>query len=654
MQNLLNDLTSLLEKDDRLVSEGQILKNKVVEMALGVDAGLIKLLLSHKDIRRHFFTEVDGVTVFDKIKFQQFVMNKQFLPDSFTAYKNKIGLTANGQFLTDSKEVVLAWPYKDCVLEGGQDKEDAKREEVFWNETLAPDQIDRLLSPKVMTNFKKYDKNGEHKVTNISRNDNLIIKGNNLLALHTLKVAYAEQVKLIYIDPPYNTGGDSFKYNDRFNHATWLTFMKNRLEVAYELLSADGVFCVNIDDKEAYYLKPLCDEIFGRENFLTNIIIKTSDPSGHKTVNPAPYSQSEYVLMYAKRKDKYKYVTQYVGCDYDEGYSGFIPNIGDNFSKWTFEKLPELVAANNKFSSAAEAKKALGASIFHSLMGDFALSKKEQVFQLTAISDDAGKEIVSIRDKSVENPEKVYRVDRGDLSPVFITRGRQIYFYSSKVKNIDGVETPAKPLTNIWTDIPYNGISKEGAVKLKNGKKPEKLMRRIIEVCTDENDLVLDFHAGSGTTLAVALKMRRRFIGIEQLEYGENDAKQRLINVVNGDSSGISKVVKWKGGGSFIYCELSKVNQTFVDKIEDAKKTVELQKIFTDMQELAFLSYKAHDVQPDSKEFKALTLDDQKKVLLEILDKNMLYVPYSEMNDKTYGVSAEDKKLNKQFHEGGQ
>jgi len=268
MQNLLEDLAKLLEQDDRLTIEGQLLKNKIVELALALDSGLIKLLLSSEGIRRHFFQEVDGILIFDKIKFQQFVSNKAFLPDSYTAFKNKIGLTAEGSYLTDSKEVVLAWAYKDCVLEGGQTKEDAKRDEVFWNETLAPDQIDRLLAPKVLTNFKKYDKDGEHKVTRITRDNNLIIKGNNLLALHTLKQAYAGEVKLIYIDPPYNTGNDDFRYNDSFNRSTWLTFSRNRLSIAKLLLSDDGAIFVSIDHNELAYMMVLLDEIFGKENFI--------------------------------------------------------------------------------------------------------------------------------------------------------------------------------------------------------------------------------------------------------------------------------------------------------------------------------------------------------------------------------------------------
>lgn len=651
MQNLLNDLTNLLEQDIRLVAEGKLLKNKVVELALALDAGLIKLLLQHAAIRLHFFVEVEGVLVFDKIRFQKFVSNKQFLPDSYTAFKNKIGLTANSEYLTESKEVVLAWPYKDCVLEGGQDKEVAKRNEVFWNETLAPDQIDRLLSPKALTNFKRFDKTGEHPVTELSLNDNLIIKSNNLLALHTLKKVYAGKVKLIYIDPPYNTGNDSFNYNDSFNHSTWLTFMKNRLEAALIFLTNDGVICVNIDDKEAFYLKALCDEVFGRSNFLTNIIVKTSDPSGHKTVNPAPYSQSEYILMYARNKARYKYSIKYVPSDYDSAYSMLVKNFEQPYGDWEFEKLPAIVAQEHQLGTAAEAKERLSEFGFLSLIGDYALKNKDRIFQLTAISDDAGKEVVSIREMSVASPNKIFKVDRGDKEPVYVYQGRQMYFYSSKVKIIDGIETPAKPLTNIWVDIPYNGISKEGGVILKNGKKPEKLLRRVIEICTEKDDLVMDFNAGSGTTLAVAHKTGRRYIGIEQLDYGINDVTSRLKNVIAGDRSGISKVVKWSDGGNFVCCELTKSNQVFIDQIQAAKNREELQVIWQAMQERAFLSYKLDPKTFDANksEFAALSFADQQRFLIEVLDKNLLYVPYSEINDVSYAVSDTDKVLNQQF-----
>ena len=221
--SLFNELEQLLRNESAYCSEdGILLKNAIVEAALALRPSLIKLLLSHDGLKRNFFTEIDGVLVFDKIKFQKFVMNKRFLPDSYTSFKNKIGLTTeDGDFISDSREVVLSWPYKDCVLEGGQTKEDAKRNEVFWNEILAPDEINRLTEPKALCNFTRFNKMGGENVTSLSYDDNFIIRGNNLLVLYSLLPKYSGRIKLIYIDPPYNTGSDSFKYNDSFNHASW-------------------------------------------------------------------------------------------------------------------------------------------------------------------------------------------------------------------------------------------------------------------------------------------------------------------------------------------------------------------------------------------------------------------------------------------------
>ena len=246
---LFNHIKSVLEQNEDFFKDGKIFKNKVVEAALKLDPALLSLLLKDERAKKTFFQEVEGLMIFDKVKFQKFVSNKEFLPDSFTAFKNKIGLTANGEYLTEAKEVVLDFPFKDCVLEGGQTKEDQKRQEIFWNETLAPDEIDRMFEPKVLTNWKRYDIDGEHEVKSISEADNFIIKGNNLIALHSLKKVYKGKVKLIFIDPPYNTENDSFRYNDNFNHSSWLTFMKNRIEVAKDLLTPDGLFWVSLSDK---------------------------------------------------------------------------------------------------------------------------------------------------------------------------------------------------------------------------------------------------------------------------------------------------------------------------------------------------------------------------------------------------------------------
>lgn len=247
MENLLDDLKKLLETDERLVDKGKLYKNKIMELALKLDKDLLKLLFSNDKMKKVFFTDIEGVFIFDKDKFIRFVSNKQFLPDSYTAFKNKIGLTVDDEFISEKKDVVLSWPYKDCVLEGGMTKEDQKRDEIFQNETLAPDEISYLLEPKVFTNTKKIDKDGEHNFdgfrTDINGDikDNLIIRGDSFFILHYLKKQFENKVKLIYIDPPYYFGETKQKntllYNTNFNLSSQLTFMKDRLIFAHSILS---------------------------------------------------------------------------------------------------------------------------------------------------------------------------------------------------------------------------------------------------------------------------------------------------------------------------------------------------------------------------------------------------------------------------------
>lgn len=650
MQNLLNDLTILLEQDSRLVAEGKLLKNKIVEMALALDPGLIKLLLKHDAIRKHFFVEIEDVLVFDKVKFQRFVSNKQFLPDSYTAFKNKIGLTVNGEYLTESKEVVLSWPYKDCMLEGGQDKEDAKRNEVFWNETLAPDQIDRLLSPKVLTGFKRYDKDGAHPVAELSLNDNLIIKGNNLLALHTLRKVYAGQVKLIYIDPPYNTGTDSFKYNDNFNHSTWLTFMRNRLQVAWGLLSQDGAIFVQCDDSEYVYLKAMCDEIFRAENYEITFYVQVR--YGEKTLSERNSYQKliEQVLVYKKPAYKPKKQTE----DYSiEKFEWEIIEKTDGeatvlkgrevkiFKKGEYEikKVESSITALKETWASGTVLKANASGKF---FNDFIAPRlQEDGLEVLYKVDGIGEDGLGYR--YFTGPKRDGATKGKFYSGVPLTRVEEIN---------SGGAVKEKVIMNYLNFADSFGNSRsEGGVELRSGKKPEDFLRFVIEMASNKSDIVLDFFLGTGSTAATALKMGRRFIGVEQLDYGENDSVKRIINVIDGDKTGISEDVDWHGGGSFVYCELSQANQKFIDQMQAAKSSDDLQAIWQAMQERAFLSYKLDPKAFDASksEFAYLSFEDQQRFLVEVLDKNLLYVPYSEIDDANYAVSEEDKKLNRQF-----
>jgi len=647
MQNLLEDLKKILQKDERLVSGGEILKNKIIELALKLDKNLIKLLLSDEKMKEVFFIDVDGTLVFDKDKFIKFVSNKQFLPDSYTAFKNKIGLIdEKNEFISEKKEVVLSWPYKDCVLEGGMTKEDQKRDEIFWNEILAPDQITRLLDLKVFTNAKRIDKDGGHKFNGFRTDangdikDNLIIKGNNLLVLHSLKKRFAGKVKLIYIDPPYyfheNKSEDTFNYNTNFKLSSWLVFMRNRLEVAKDLLSKDGAILIQIDDDGLPYLKVMLDELFGIENCITTIAVKVTSESGVKVSANKPVRVKETILCYSKSSSDWKYNRQFVIDEtYDPNYRYFVENPEDDPKKWIITNI------KYRFSAITGKEKATEEDLYR-----FQIKYKNNVFSVRDISKELKNQYFS------KNKNRFVVLKKENKIRILWNNG-EVVFFANKVKIINGREVAVKYLSDIWTDISWDGIAKEGGVTLKKGKKPERLLERIINISTIKNDLVMDFFAGTGTTCAVAHKMGRQYIGVEQLDYGENSAVVRLKNVINGDPTGISKEVGWKGGGDFVYLELMKWNENFVEKILSAKTKDELKKLWGTMKEKAFLSYKVDvkTIDEHAKDFDDLSIEDQKRFLLECLDKNHLYVNYSEIDDEEYGVSEEDKKLNRNFYE---
>ena len=659
--HLYHELEALLRNDSKYcMDDGTLIKAKIVEDALNLQPDLLKYILSHAELKANFFSEVSETFVFDKVKFQQFVLNKSFLPDSYTAYKNKIGLTdQDGRFLSDSREVVLAWPYKDCILEGGQTKEDVKRDEIFWNETLAPDEINRLTEPKGLTGFKRFDKDGEHEVTHIDNSDNLVIKGNNLLTLYSLREKYAGRIKLIYIDPPYyfvaKKDEDTFQYNANFKLSTWCTFMRNRLEIARDLLSDDGAIFVQISDDGVGELHLIMKDVFNRDgenNFINKITVKTKSPSGFASVNPGVFESAEYILSFAKHKRCWTYNQQFVQSAYDPNYKWFITNKSASHTKWNIVDVTDYVAQQKGYNDKADAVDKLGQPIFDKLVSDFALENKDALFQSTAIGDDAGSEVVAAREKSKRNTSKIFKVERENHYTVYVYKGREIAFYSKKVRNIDGKDVPTVLLTNIWSDISYEGIAQEGDVKLKGGKKPERLIRRIVEMASNPGDIVLDFFSGSGTTAAVSYKLGRQFITCDQLESSLESTLKRLKSVAGGEKSGISKLVNWKGGGSFIYTELATLNDKFVADIQAAKKDKSLQTIWNQMKESGYLNYRIDikAIDENVSEFNALSLDDKKRFLIECLDKNLLYVPLSEIEDEEYSISEEDKKLTQEFY----
>ncbi len=561
--NFYNVVLDVLKQDERFFTDdGQLLRNAVYEAAMQMDAKLIKALYDNEETRKRFFTDIDGIAVFDKIGFGWVINNREFLSDSYTRYKNKIGLVNNrGEYISASNDVELVFPYKDCVLEGGQTKEDQKRSEIFYNETLAPDEVDRLLYPKVFTNAQRYTADGVQNICEFSDDDNLIIKGNNLLAISSMLKKYEGKIKLIYIDPPFNTNSDSFRYNDSFNHSTWLTFMKNRLQIAKKLLTEDGSIYIQIDYNEVHYLKVLMDEVFGTECFQREIIWDTQVLSGYKTMVDNWIRGHDTILFYTKKA------------------KGFM------FNK---QKMPHR------------------------------------------------KEYLDRFDKIDENGRKY-----------FDGRGKKRY--------LDEAIANGKPVGDVWYDImSFQQIPTAKERVEFSTQKPEALLRRIIQSATNEGDVVLDFFAGSGTTGIVAHKLHRKYIMCEQINDQVSTQVKRAYRVVLGNDPGnLAMELNWQGGGSFVYCELAKLNQNFVDAIEKATTDEDLTKLYADILETGFISYKVNptDIDTNSEEFIKLSIDDKKKLLMELLDKNQLYVNYCDIDDETYGISEEDKAFTKSFYE---
>lgn len=503
---------------------------------------------------------------------------------------------------------------------------------------------------------------GKEKVTDVKRDangvirENLIIKGNNLLALYTLKHQFRGQVKLIYIDPPYNTGNDSFKYNDSFNHSTWLTFMKNRLEIAKELLNKQGTIAISIDQNEIAYILILLDEIFGKENRKNIITVKRGSVTGAKVINPGVVNISEYVVFYSKDFRYWNPNRVYRHKERDDRYNQYIVNSDDNPENWKFVPLTDAFS-EHKGIVKNNIKKTLGAD-YEMQLEKFIISNKQRVIRFAALDDNSiSATAVDVKYKSQNNQSRVYVFEREDKKPYYIYKGQLILFAKDRLTEIDGMVGFGELITDIWDDVLPNDLHNEGGIKLRKGKKPEKLIGRIIELCTDKKDLVLDFFVGSGTTAAVAMKINRQFIGVEQLDYTEELPVVRLINTIKSEMSGISKAVNWQGGGDFIYCELMKYNEASMVRIQAAKSSKELLKVWREMAEGSFLNWYVNAEMPEeaAKDFEALGreekgLEKQKRLLAELLDKNQLYVNLSEIDDAQFKVSREDKTLNRAFY----
>lgn len=636
LENLNNILESILKQDKKYIAEdGKILKAKVYNDTMNMDSNLIKLLINNNRIREAFFIDIEGVLVFDKQKFTWFIDSKDFLPDSYTSFKNKIGLVdRNRNYLSSNNDVVLAFPFKDCLLQGGQDKEEVvNRTEIMYNEIIAYEDIRRMLSPKVFTNAKRYTKNGVEENVTLKEDDNLIIKGNNLIVLASLLEKYEGKVKCIYIDPPYNTGSDSFNYNDSFNHSTWLTFMKNRLELAKKLLTDDGSIFVQCDDNEQAYLKVLMDDIFKRENFVATAPRKTGAGAAANSANYVLRKPYDFIMIYGKDKLSICFNKKNVGLKKYE----FNDDYGDYM-------LGEFQASGS--DSTREARPNLYYPIYADSNNNLYLKKSEKTIKTILPNKVKGKD-----GRWMWKPQK-FELDKDQFLYFDGTKiYRKIYKDESKDQNKYQVEKAYFDESSYQNSTGTTELKKLLGEGVFNNPKPEFLISKLLEISTKPNDLVLDFHLGSGTTAAVAHKMGRRYIGIEQMDYIENITVERMKKVIEGEQGGISKAVNWQGGGSFVYCELKENANTLLKIIEEAseKNIFEIkEKIYADNRIVPYIS--REELKSKDKDFTKFDLKAKKDILREIVDKNKLYVNYSDMEDEEYSIGEEDKIFTNSFY----
>lgn len=639
MINFYKTLIEVLQVDNRFFTEdGTLLRNKVYESAMNMDVELIKLLISNVDTKNRFFVEVHGTLVFDKVGFGWVVNNRQFLPDSYTRYKNRIGLIdSRGDLISASKDVVLSFPYKDCILEGGQTKEDQSRFEVFFNSTLAPDEVDRLLYPKVLVGAQKFVFDGgidltgspvansgessvvQTSVTEFLNTDNLILKGNNLLGISSLLKRFEGKVKCIYIDPPYNTGYDGFNYNDRFNHATWLVFMKNRLEIARRLLSNNGSIWITLDDMESHYLKVLCDDIFTRECFVTEVEWRHSDNSNN---NALTFSvDTNHILVYSKEP-------------------GWRPKFLNETEKRTHFSNPDNDPRGPWFDGNPVNNPGLRSNLQFN--------------------------IVTPNGNIIKHPPNGWRWSKETMDDKFSSG--ELRFSEDQTRVIRRTylnEMEGLPPSTLWTNFDVTGHTRKAKYEQKNlfpampvtslfaTPKPELLINYIFDLATEQGDLVLDFFLGSGTTCAVAHKKGLQYIGIEQMDYLDTFVIPRLKMVIANEQGGISKKVNWNGGGSFIYCELAKCNQIYVEKVSSAKSDLELSALLETVLKSGFISSKVNPamITGAATDFDSLSISDKKRLIFEILDKNMLYVNLCDIDDIEYEICETDKAFTRSFYE---
>jgi adenine-specific DNA-methyltransferase len=661
MNKLKQTLEKILKKQMAFIDSesGEVNYIKIKDSADKIDKKLIEILISNKELKTKFFTKIKDVFVFNIQDFK-FFLDESKIDNSYTLYANKIGLSDSSGLLENKSEVVLDFPFKDCVLEGGQSNEEgadtyfehsdktgkyqekqSKRNEIFFNQVLAHDEIDRLYDKKALVNWKRFareSKKGGEAVKEIKRDknglikENLIIKGNNLLALHSLKSEFTGKIKLIYIDPPYNTGGtgDTFTYNNSFKVSTWLTFMKNRLDVAQELLKDDGSIIVAIDKYMQEYLGVLLRDMFKSDKHEINCIVVQHNPTGTQGNNFSYTHEFAYFITPANTT----YLTSVTRDDTKPA----------SFRDWGKETSKRESAKTCFYPIYVKNEKVIG-------FGEVC-EKDFHPKSANLLKEDGVVEVYPVDSHGVERKWRFGRDTVESISSELICK---------KIKGeytIQRIKKEGYRWKTVWTDEKYNAnvYGTKEVNQMIDGRfsYPKSLYTVkdcIRAVIHEKDDIILDYHAGSGTTGHAVLNLNeedegnRKFILIEQMDYIQTVTAPRIKEVLK----------RSKSKDDFIYLELAKWNEQAKEEINKAKDYSALVKLFDSLYEKYFLNYnlKIKDFKEKiikEENFKKLSLAEQKRMFLTMLDLNQMYVQESEMSDKKFSISKEDQTLTRAFY----
>ncbi|MGE1118325.1 DNA methyltransferase [Bacillus altitudinis] len=631
---LVSRVNEILKGFDEYWVDGVLNKPKVIDAIKDYDHKLLKALLSDEVIKETYSTNVEGAIIFKQEEFIDFFRYKDYWNDSYTRYSNEIGLANEGRYLRYNTDVVLNFPYKDTVLEGGMKKDDSKREEIYYHSILAKEEIDLLFEPKVLANPKRYSINNVEEVTDFSENDNLILKGNNLLAIHSLKKRYAGKVDLIYIDPPYNvkSSNNTFLYNNKYNRSTWLVFMQNRLKAAKELLTPEGAMIVAIDENEQAYLGVLIDEIF--PNYEKHLITIVHNPRGIQGTN-------------------FSYTNEFVYFIIPKGKKTIIDRkLSEDEISWSPLR-----------NWGGESRREDAKNCFYPI-----IVKDNEIVGFGDVTPD---DVHPEKNEVVDGYTYIYPIDASGVERKWRYARQTVEQIKDMLKCVESkdgildiqIGKDFGQYKTVWQDPRYdaNGYGKQLLGKLVPDnpftfpKSVYAVYDCLYAVVGNKKDaIILDFFAGSGTTGHATMLLNdndegnRKYILVEQMEYVESVIVERMKSLIHDDQ------LK-KQNSSFIYAELMEQNSSFIRLIEEATEESELEELISDIKENAFLNFKVEidRITNEDEDFKSLSFNEKKKVIIASLDNNQYYVPYSEIDDSTYGIGEGEKSFNHSFYQGG-